>query len=323
MCDSCAPSTEMISAEEVGGLSRRTLFAGLGLGLAIPAIGLVAGAPTASAASLMDGRWANPALGHFPQGGHFGASRPGGPHAGQDVTNSTGTGVYAAADGTVIRRAWGGGLPGRSGNGLVISHGHDQYTYYGHLNAYHVPLNAEVKSGQRIADMGATGNVTGPHLHFEVHSGGIGRITDPVAFMAKRGVDLGGGWPRIDPGSAGATVVALQHLMRKHGHDLAVDGKYSSAAVAAVKRFQSSKGLAADGQVGPATWPKLVFTLHEGSKGDHVKGLQAALNKRSAGLAVDGDFGPVMAKAVRTYQSTNRLVVDGEAGPITWRALLG
>lgn len=255
--------------------------------------------------------------------GHYGAPRGGASHAGQDVSNSIGTAVHAAAGGTVVRRSWGGGLPGRTGNALVISHGNNQYTYYGHLNAYRVGLNAEVSAGQRIADMGATGNVTGPHLHFETHSGRLGTTVNPVSFLAARGVDLSGGWSRIDPGASGATVVVIQHLMSRRGHGLAADGKYGSVSVEAVKRFQRSKGLVADGQVGPATWPALVYTLRQGASGSHVRALQAALNKRGARLAVDGGFGSVTTGAVRAYQSVNRLVADGEAGPVTWRALTG
>jgi hypothetical protein len=331
MCETCAmnePTADELSAPATaapgpGGFSRRAMLAGLGLGLGVSAAGLVLGPATASAATLKNAHWANPALGYFPAGGHFGAPRSGGPHAGQDVTNSTGTGVYAAAAGTVIRRSWGGGLTGRSGNGIVISHGGNQYTYYGHLHVYRVALDARVSAGQRIADMGATGNVTGPHLHFETHSGSLGRVVDPVPFMRNRGVDLGGGWSRIDPGAAGASVVVIQHLMTQRGYPLVADGDYGQVSVDAVKRFQSARGLVADGQVGPATWPKLVYTLREGNSGHHVRGLQTALNKRSAGLAVDGGFGPVTTRAVRTYQSDNRLVVDGEAGPITWEALVG
>ncbi|CAM5413923.1 MULTISPECIES: peptidoglycan-binding protein [Streptomyces] len=328
MCESCAtPAVEELAADEEavrrGGLSRRGLLAGLGAGLGLSVIGLTTGASTASAASAKNGAWANPALGYFPQGGHYGAPRGGAAHAGQDITNSTGTGVYAAAAGTVIRRSWGGGLGGRTGNALVISHGGNQYTYYGHLSAYRVALNAKVKAGQRIADMGATGNVTGPHLHFETHSGGLGSITNPVTFMTARGVDLGGGWPRLDAGASGATVVVVQRLMTQRGHKLVADGNYGSVSVAAVKKFQASKGLVADGQVGPATWPKLVYTLRQGSSGQHVSALQTALNRRSAGLAVDGTFGSVTTTAVRAYQGLNRLVVDGEAGPVTWQALVG
>ncbi|MEU4029566.1 peptidoglycan-binding protein [Streptomyces anulatus] len=328
MCRSCATAAEPaeIPADlerPDHGLSRRGLLAGLGLG--VLAVNLSVGTSTAAAATATakNGAWADPALGRFPAGGHYGAPRGGASHAGQDVSNSVGTAVYAAAGGTVVRRSWGGGLPGRTGNALVISHGNDQYTYYGHLNAYRVGLNAKVSAGQRIADMGATGNVTGPHLHFETHSGRLGTTVNPVSFLAARGVDLSGGWSRTDPGANGATVVVIQHLMSRRGHGLAADGQYGSVSVEAVKRFQRSKGLVADGQVGPATWPALVYTLRQGASGSHVRALQAALNKRSARLAVDGGFGSVTTGAVRAYQSVNRLVADGEAGPVTWRALTG
>ncbi|MFD4233123.1 peptidoglycan-binding protein [Streptomyces sp. NPDC058542] len=306
------------------GLSRRRLLAGLGLGaLALNLSAGVSPAAAAGAAAAKNGAWANPALGRFPAGGHYGAPRGGASHAGQDVSNSTGTAVHAAAGGTVVRRSWGGGLAGRTGNALVIAHGDDQYTYYGHLSAYRVSLNARVSAGQRIADMGATGNVTGPHLHFETHSGRLGTTVNPVAFLAARGVDLSGGWSRIDPDASGATVVVIQHLMNQRGHGLAADGSYGSLSVEAVKRFQRSKGLAADGQVGPATWPVLVYTLRQGASGFHVRALQTALNRRGARLVVDGGLGSVTTSAVRAYQSGNRLVADGEAGPVTWRALTG
>ncbi|WP_405635872.1 peptidoglycan-binding protein [Streptomyces sp. NBC_01178] len=335
MCQSCVTATapSPLPADSTGsfpGLSRRGLLAGLGLGAL--AVSLPAGAAAAAeaeavtaaaAAAARNGAWACPALGRFPAGGHYGAPRGGASHAGQDVSNSTGTAVYAAAAGTVVRRSWGGGLPGRTGNALVIAHGGGQYTYYGHLSAYRVGLNAAVRAGQRIADMGATGNVTGPHLHFETHNGSLGSTVNPVSFLAARGVDLAGGWSRIDPGAKGATVVVIQHLMNQRGYRLAVDGAYGSVSVDAVERFQRSQGLAADGQVGPATWSELVYTLRQGGEGSHVRALQAALNKRGAALAVDGGFGSVTTTAVRAYQGVNRLVVDGEAGPVTWRALTG
>ncbi|WP_335645139.1 peptidoglycan-binding protein [Amycolatopsis albispora] len=305
-------------------MSRRRALTGLGISvLGMTALGATISAAPASAATLKNAAWCNPALGRFPDGGHYGAPRPGGPHAGQDVTNSTGTAVYAAAAGTVIRRSWGGGLGGRTGNAIVLSHGGGIYTYYGHLDAYRVALGKSVSAGQRIADMGATGNVTGPHLHFEVHSGGLGPTVNPVPFLAARGVDLGGGWPRIDPGARGATVTVIQHLLNQRGSELVADGNYGSVSVTAVKRFQQTNGLADDGQVGPATWPKLVPSLNQGARGHHVRGLQVALNKRSAGLLVDGEFAGVTATAVRDFQRANRLVADGNAGPITWRALVG
>ncbi|MEV6162264.1 peptidoglycan-binding protein [Streptomyces sp. NPDC052052] len=284
--------------------------------------GLPALTSSASAATLKDGTWCNPAQGYFPSGGYYGAARGAYAHAGQDVTNTTGTAVYAAAAGTVVRRGT-AVLTGRTGNGLVISHGGGRYTYYGHLSVFRVALDAQVSAGQRIADMGATGNVTGPHLHFETHSGGLGTTTNPVTYLAARGVELGGGWPSIDPGASGATVKAIQYLITQRGTALVADGDYGSVSVAAVEKFQSAKGLVADGQVGPKTWPVLVYSLQEGSSGSHVRGLQEMLNKHSAGLVVDGDFGSVTTSAVRTYQSVNRLTVDGQAGPKTWEALVG
>lgn len=321
MCEQCGPaetSQDVRSADP----SRRKLVLGLGAGLGVALTGVPALTSSAWAATLKDGRWCNPALGYFPSGGHYGAPRGSASHAGQDVTNSTGTAVYAAAAGTVIRRGT-AVVPGRTGNGLVISHGSGRYTYYGHLSVFRVSLNATVAAGQRIADMGATGNVTGPHLHFETHSGALGTTVNPVSYLAARGVDLGGGWSTIDPGAVGATVKAVQHLITQRGTTLVADGDYGSVSVNAVKKFQAARGLVVDGQVGPKTWASLVYSLKQGSSGAHVRGLQTALNKRSAGIAVDGDFGSVTNSAVRTYQSVNRLVVDGVAGPKTWAAAVG
>ncbi|MFW6720667.1 peptidoglycan-binding protein [Streptomyces sp. MAR4 CNY-716] len=321
MCEQCGPaetSQDVRSADP----SRRKLVLGLGAGLGVALTGVPAMTPSAWAATLKDGRWCNPALGYFPSGGHYGAPRGSSSHAGQDVTNSTGTAVYAAAAGTVMRRGT-AVVPGRTGNGLVISHGGGRYTYYGHLSVFRVSLNATVAAGQRIADMGATGNVTGPHLHFETHSGALGTTVNPVSYLAARGVDLGGGWSTIDPGAVGATVKAVQHLITQRGTTLVADGDYGSVSVNAVKKFQAARGLVVDGQVGPKTWASLVYSLKQGSSGAHVRGLQTALNKRSAGIAVDGDFGSVTNSAVRAYQSVNRLVVDGVAGPKTWAAAVG
>ncbi|MFI9627367.1 peptidoglycan-binding protein [Streptomyces sp. NPDC052042] len=325
MCQQCGPA-DCASGERGNqrstGPSRRSLLLGAGAGLGVVLTGLPSLTPAASAATLKDGQWCNPAQGRFPAGGQYGAPRGGVPHAGQDVSNPTGTAVYAAAAGTVIRRG-SNVLTGRTGNGLVISHGGNRYTYYGHLNAFRVALNAKVAAGQRIGDMGATGNVTGPHLHFETHTGALGSTTNPVTFLSARGVRLGGGWPTLDPGAAGATVRVVQYLITQRGTALTADGDYGSLSVNAVKKFQSSKGLVADGQVGPKTWPVLVYSLQRGGSGSHVRALQTALNKHSAGLAIDGDFGSVTDSAVRSYQSVNRLTVDGQAGPKTWEALVG
>ncbi len=63
-------------------------------------------------------------------------------------------------------------------------------------------------------------------------------------------------------------------------------------------------------------------TVRRGSTGDDVKALQSMLNKvDNAGLTVDGRFGGATQKSVQNYQEENKLMVDGIAGPATWKAL--
>ncbi|MGE7941698.1 murein hydrolase activator EnvC family protein [Lysinibacillus xylanilyticus] len=91
-------------------------------------------------------------------------------HYGVDLANSTGTPIWAAADGVVSYAA-----PLSSyGNAVIITHSIDGQIYatvYAHLNSINVSVGTEVSQGQQIATMGSTGRSTGPHLHFEVHNG--------------------------------------------------------------------------------------------------------------------------------------------------------
>ncbi|MGE7914545.1 murein hydrolase activator EnvC family protein [Lysinibacillus xylanilyticus] len=91
-------------------------------------------------------------------------------HYGVDLANSTGTPIWAAADGVVSYAA-----PLSSyGNAIIITHSIDGQIYatvYAHLNSINVSVGTEVSQGQQIATMGSTGRSTGPHLHFEVHVG--------------------------------------------------------------------------------------------------------------------------------------------------------
>lgn len=62
--------------------------------------------------------------------------------------------------------------------------------------------------------------------------------------------------------------------------------------------------------------------IRPGSKGKDVTYLQQLLNKKGYSLKVDGDFGPRTEDAVRRFQKSRRLTVDGIVGPATWNALL-
>ena len=100
-------------------------------------------------------------------GSNFGKRRilngqPGSPHSGVDFPSSTGTPVHAAQNGRVV-------LAQElffSGNTVVIDHGLGIYTFYGHLSEIDVKVGDDLESGHVLGKVGATGRVTGPHLHW-------------------------------------------------------------------------------------------------------------------------------------------------------------
>lgn len=124
-------------------------------------------------------------------------------------------------------------------------------------------------------------------------------------------------------GNRGVDVLAIQYLLRAAGHSVTADGVFGSGTAAAVRAFQTAKGLGVDGIVGPQTWGALAVTVRSGSTGDAVRALQVQLNaKRRLSLAVDGQFGSGTDGAVRTFQSHAGIGVDGVVGPTTWKNLI-
>lgn len=89
-------------------------------------------------------------------------------HKGIDIAATTGTPIYAMADGTVTRAGWASGY----GYLVVISHGNGIETYYGHCSKLYVKTGEKVEAGQHIAAVGSTGRSTGPHLHLEIRQNG-------------------------------------------------------------------------------------------------------------------------------------------------------
>ncbi|WP_329450403.1 peptidoglycan DD-metalloendopeptidase family protein [Streptomyces sp. NBC_01724] len=116
-----------------------------------------------------------------------GANWSSGSHTGIDFPVATGTSVKAITSGTVVTAGWGGAY----GNEVVVKHADGHYSQYGHLSALSVSVGQTVSTGQQIGLSGATGNVTGPHLHFEVRTGpAYGSDIDPVAFLASHGISV-------------------------------------------------------------------------------------------------------------------------------------
>ncbi|MNJ49417.1 Murein DD-endopeptidase MepM [compost metagenome] len=100
-------------------------------------------------------------------------------HTGVDLAAPQGTDIKAAEGGVVIVAEWWSGY----GNTVIIDHGDNLWTLYGHIRngGIKVEKGEQVKRGQKVAEVGSTGNSTGPHLHFEVRINGS--PVDPSPYL--------------------------------------------------------------------------------------------------------------------------------------------
>jgi len=98
-------------------------------------------------------------------------------HNGIDIRGNIGTPVRAAMAGRVSRVGW----DNVYGNYIIINHHSGYRTLYGHLNVIRTRTGAFVSQGERIGDVGNTGQSTGPHLHFTVYRNGV--TVNPRALM--------------------------------------------------------------------------------------------------------------------------------------------
>jgi murein DD-endopeptidase MepM/ murein hydrolase activator NlpD len=125
-------------------------------------------------------RWVRPNYG--PLSSPFGY-RWGRLHAGIDLAGPYGSPILAATDGCITYA----GPEAGYGEVMTITDWDGTETLYGHMSAF-VKTSGCVKAGQEIARIGAAGDATGAHLHFEVHVGGV--PINPIPFLAKRGVSI-------------------------------------------------------------------------------------------------------------------------------------
>jgi murein DD-endopeptidase MepM/ murein hydrolase activator NlpD len=101
-------------------------------------------------------------------------------HAGLDIAAEKGRPVYATAEGTVKSAEY----QNSYGNLIVLDHGFGIETRYGHLSEFSVSKGQQVKRGDVIGRIGATGRATGTHLHYEILAGG--RILNPLQLLTQQ-----------------------------------------------------------------------------------------------------------------------------------------
>lgn len=119
--------------------------------------------------------------------------KPRSPHLGTDMRGAVGTPILAMADGVVLlaREHY------YSGNAVWIDHGQGVISMYGHMSKFAVKEGDIVKQGQKIGEVGATGRVTGPHLHLSLYIQGV--AVDAVPFFRTNPLEVIGGPTKEEP----------------------------------------------------------------------------------------------------------------------------
>ncbi|HET6635763.1 MAG TPA: M23 family metallopeptidase [Streptomyces sp.] len=176
-----------------GGLTTALLL-GAALGLAGPAAataqdrGTTAPALTARHPYSPAGGWSRPVSGAWVSCGYgVKGDWAAGHHTGIDLAVPVGTPVHSVGSGKVVFA----GYSGSYGYAVTIHMTDGKYTLFAHLSEIDVHVGERVNAGDLVGESGATGNVTGPHLHFEVRAHRrYGSDINPVSYLADHGVDL-------------------------------------------------------------------------------------------------------------------------------------
>ena len=117
----------------------------------------------------------------------------------------------------------------------------------------------------------------------------------------------------LGSGDSGANVTATQYLLGAAGYTVATTGKYDSATVSAVKKFQKAKGLESDGEAGPITLTSLTTKISAGAQGSSVSALHTLLKANGYVAASSSSYTTDTAAAVKDFQADAGRPVTGAA----------
>jgi peptidoglycan hydrolase-like protein with peptidoglycan-binding domain len=191
-----------------------------------------------------------------------------------------------------------------------------QYSQSNGSQTCSITINGEVVQSWDF-DTAVTSDPSDPTTYPDLDS------VDPCAEIPAQPA-TSGGWPLVKAGDSGALVQAVQDLLNEAGSSLDVNGTFGEETEDAVRSFQVSNSLSADGKVGPNTWKILVVTRRLNNSGSAVSAIQTLLVNYDATFEgyEDGTFDDITDSKVREFQRANAMSADGIVGPNTWRALV-
>ena len=180
-----------------------------------------------------------------------------------------------------------------AGEYVELDHGNGNYTRYLHLKkgSRTVKVGQAVKKGQVLGYMGATGNVTGAHLHFDIKVGG--KFVDPAPYLKGEKEFNKADFNTIREWQVSAILDGFE--FSKFG----ADGKWGAECEGVAKKAVCKKRIS-------YKYPYLT-----------------KLVQKAVGVKVDGKFGKDTKNAVILYQRNNGLKTDGCVGVNTWKKILG
>lgn len=211
-------------------------------------------------------------------------------HRGIDIGASMGTPVYSPQPGVIVYS----GVYSGYGNVVVVYHGNDVFTLYGHLSQQYVQKGQHVNTGELIAAVGSSGRSTGPHLHFEVHQNK--QYVDPMKYLA-----YVQNWPAMQEAPVRAT--KHQAMINQLGKQLG--NKPQLIQVTQVgKQANITAGKITNGITATVSTPAQVILANpsDGKTGDMINVLATTAAEVS---------GPNIQKAVKTVQTIQSLKKAG------------